>query len=774
MTRINSNSRSATRRRPRRGASLLAAGAAAAFLALPTAAQEPVNYTEENVEDSTYYSYVYTLDGSATLFASQSDAQHEVETNLPVLEGDRLWTDRGSRLSVFLSDGSLVSTDSETDLVLQSVLGSPDSASTETVLRLLSGRALLFVDSENTRLPIVDTGNSRVYVQSSGTYVISANGSDWTQVIAREGFAEVVDQRGSSLVRTGEEIEVRGERRPESRVTQASRVTPLEDWALTQSDPTLLASDTSLEQPIYSTATLEEHGDWLEVGGTRAWRPRVANDWRPYWNGRWSHTPRGLYWVSGDPWGPSVYQYGNWDFNNRFGWLWYPGYNFAPSHVYWYWGPSYTAWIPTGFYTNFYRNRFGFGLGFGGFGGFGFGRAGFGRYGFGGLGFGRGFGFRAGHYGWGGGFWDPFDNWIFCPTRYFGYRGQRRYLDYGQRLRRRGGRLERGFITTDTRRITPDRWNRPDLVRRAFDDDLRRRGGLRTADLPEVNDFLARKQLSEPVRQRVLATNGTTPTLGRRNRAANAADMLATPRSGTRSVQPRTAGRSDALRARRSNDALQSRGTAQRRDATGDSTARRVLDGVRTRRSATPGTAPRTASPRSATPRSARPRSASPRTATPRAAAPRSATPRAATPRSASPRSASPRATPRSAAPRSAAPRSRTAVPQSRNRPQASPRVTTPRRTAPPTVRRSTPPAARRSTPQARPSTRPPAGRRSTPPAARRSTPQTRPSTRPPAVRRSTPPAARRSTPQARPSTRPPAVRRSTPRARPTTRPPAA
>ena len=755
MTRINSPFRFPAGLRPGLKARFLATCVAAAGLALPASAQEPT-YADNTVDDSTYYSYVYTLEGSATLFGSQSDAQHEVETNLPVLEGDRLWTERGSRLSVFLSDGSLVSTDSETDLILQSVLGSPDSTSTETVLRLLSGRLLLHVDTEGTRLPIVDTGNSRVYLQASGSYVISANESDWTQVIAREGFAEVVDQRGSSLVRTGEEIEVRGERRPESRITQASRITPLEDWALTQSDPTLLASDTSLDEPIYSTATLEDHGDWLTVEGTRAWRPRVANTWRPYWNGRWTHTPRGLYWVSGDPWGPSVYQYGNWDFSNRFGWLWYPGYNYAPSHVYWYWGPSYTAWVPTGFYTNFYRNRF--------------------------AGFGGGFGFRFGHYGWGGGFWDPFDNWIFCPTRYFGFRGQRRYLDFGHRLRRRGHRLERGFITTDTRRITPDRWNRPDLVRRAFDDDLRRRGGVRSADLPEVNDFLSRKELSAPVRQRVLATDNTTPRLGRRNRALNAADMLATPRSGTRTVQPRTAERSDGLRARRSGG-LQSRGTAQRRDATNDSTARRVLDGVRNRRSATPGAAPRAATPR---------------TATPRRATPRSASPRAATPRSAAPRSATPRATPRASAPRSAAPRSRTAVPQSRNRPQASPRVTPPRRTAPPTARRSTPPTARRSTPPTARRSTPPTARRSTPPTARRSTPPTARRSTPPTARRSTPPTARRSTPPtarrstpptarrstpptarrstpptARRST-PPTARRSTPRARPSSRPPAA
>ena len=205
-------------------------------------------------------------------------------------------------------------------------------------------------------------------------------------------------------------------------------------------------------------------------GGRRArLAPTVTSSWRPYWQGRWWHTPRGLYWVSHDPWSPAVYHYGTWDLHSRWGWLWYPGYSYAPSHVYWYWGPSYTAWVPYGYYTRYYRHRF----------------ADF------------SFGFRFGHYGWAGGYWDPFDYWTFCPTRYFGYRRQHRYLHHGYDLRKRGGRLERGFITTDTRRITPDRWNRPDVVARGFDEDLRKRQ-VRRADLPDVNDFVGRRDLTTP------------------------------------------------------------------------------------------------------------------------------------------------------------------------------------------------------------------------------------------------------------------------------------
>ena len=200
-------------RRLRHAAAL--AGAVALLAGAAIAQDRGDSYRDsESADDETFYSYVYLLDGDATLFAAQSDAEHEVEVNLPVLEGDRVWTARGSRLSLFLSDGTLLSAAGDTDLVLQNVLFSPDSPSQETIVRLLSGRVLLHVDGESGSLPAVDTANARVYLQSEGVYVVSANDGDWTHVIAREGFAEVVDQRGSSVVREGEELEVEGTAAP--------------------------------------------------------------------------------------------------------------------------------------------------------------------------------------------------------------------------------------------------------------------------------------------------------------------------------------------------------------------------------------------------------------------------------------------------------------------------------------------------------------------------------------------------------------------------------
>jgi hypothetical protein len=165
----------------------------------------------------------------------------------------------------------------------------------------------------------------------------------------------------------------------------------------------------------------------------------VSHGWRPYWQGQWTYTPRGLYWVTGDPWGPIPYHYGSWSLDPYYGWIWYPGYAFSPAHVVWYWGPHFTAWIPSGFYFHYY------------------GRYGFWRYPY-------------GVFGWAGGGFGHYRHWTFCPYRYFGGPYQRHHYQHAGEIEHRYGTsaLPPGIIATDTRTIDPSRWGSPGAIRQAL------------------------------------------------------------------------------------------------------------------------------------------------------------------------------------------------------------------------------------------------------------------------------------------------------------------
>ncbi len=94
---------------------------------------------------------------------------------------------------------------------------------------------------------------------------------------------------------------------------------------------------------------LAPYGEWVNTGYGRAWRPtRVAAGWRPYSYGRWEWTDEGWLWASDEPFGWAAYHYGRWAFESAYGWLWLPGYQWAPAWVTWRYSSDYIGWAPLG------------------------------------------------------------------------------------------------------------------------------------------------------------------------------------------------------------------------------------------------------------------------------------------------------------------------------------------------------------------------------------------------------------------------------------------
>src|ERR1051325_5088468 len=67
-------------------------------------------------------------------------------------------------------------------------------------------------------------------------------------------------------------------------------------------------------------------GAWIDIPGHgHCWRPtNVEVGWRPYCNGHWVWTDLGWYWESDEPWGWACYHYGDWAYEDAYGWVWVP------------------------------------------------------------------------------------------------------------------------------------------------------------------------------------------------------------------------------------------------------------------------------------------------------------------------------------------------------------------------------------------------------------------------------------------------------------------
>lgn len=101
--------------------------------------------------------------------------------------------------------------------------------------------------------------------------------------------------------------------------------------------------------------SLAPYGEWIEIDyGLYAWRPaRVYVGWAPYLIGRWVWTPYGWYWDSFEPFGWAVYHYGRWYYDDYYGWIWIPDYEWAPAWVEWRYTDYYIGWAPLPPYASF-------------------------------------------------------------------------------------------------------------------------------------------------------------------------------------------------------------------------------------------------------------------------------------------------------------------------------------------------------------------------------------------------------------------------------------
>jgi hypothetical protein len=93
---------------------------------------------------------------------------------------------------------------------------------------------------------------------------------------------------------------------------------------------------------------LAPYGEWVRVASYGdVWRPAgVAAGWRPYYYGRWEWTDEGWLWVSDEAFGWATYHYGRWAYDSYYGWVWVPGYQWAPAWVTWRYSPDYVGWAP--------------------------------------------------------------------------------------------------------------------------------------------------------------------------------------------------------------------------------------------------------------------------------------------------------------------------------------------------------------------------------------------------------------------------------------------
>ncbi len=493
------------------------------------------------------YGFVRTLEGASTIFTEDGESIPG-EINQPVMSGDRFHLSGNSRMELVLANSSRLRLGERADLTLMELEDDYDATGRGNHLYLSRGAMQVDYSRSASEPMRIDSSEATIYLRPGGRLYLESN--TWsTEASLREGLAEILTPGGTYSLKAGDKIVVDSRGAP--RFYRAGGLNTLERWASRLEDHAYGDNQYLDEDFRYAGSSLNNHGSWVDVEGNRAWRPRVSSSWAPYQQGRWRNTRAGLTWISNESWGWVPYHYGSWDYVPGWGWVWMPGRRFAPAHVYWYWGPSYVGWCPSGYYQRYYRRR-SHDMAH----------------------------FRVGVHGWVGGGVDIYARWSFSrhsnlENRHLGTR-----IRTAHQIGRDSGshQLERGILTSDTRAIATRReWKSP---QRAIDTLQRTASSRQGTRLEDVTAFVERKpKLATPVTQRILDNGDASPASrrassprGRLNGGTSAAGNsgLRTPskenRGSGRSTSQGNAAASNRSR-RSSSTPSTSRGASGRRNS---------------------------------------------------------------------------------------------------------------------------------------------------------------------------------------------------------------
>jgi hypothetical protein len=277
--------------------------------------------------------------------------------NAPVVAGDRVSTGTRSRLELQLDFANILRLDERSEAKLADL--------TRTHMQVQVARGIvdysIFKDSEAD--VEIDTPNVAIHPLGNGRYRVQITADDYSEVIVREGEADITTPQGSTRIHKGQMITIRGLDNPEYQVADAPRNDSWDDWNKNRDHQVQDARSWRHANPYYTGVNdLDPYGHWEYVPDYGdVWVPTVAVGWAPYRYGRWVWEPYwGWTWVSYEPWGWAPYHYGRWFINAGY-WCWWPG-------------PVYRAYRPI--WAPAYVSFFGFGSHFGFSAGFGFGSIG--------------------------------------------------------------------------------------------------------------------------------------------------------------------------------------------------------------------------------------------------------------------------------------------------------------------------------------------------------------------------------------------------------------
>ena len=282
--------------------------------------------------------------------------------NYPLITGDYLWSDRGSRAEMHIGS-TAVRLGSETALSFlnlddQTVQLSLTSGVIHVRLRALGEEESFEVDTPNVAISLLRPGDYRIEADADNAVTILA---------VFGGEAELTGGDSAFAVHPRQAARVAGTDSVTRELIELPYPDDFDRWSEDRDQREDRAQSVRyVPREMTGYEDLDSYGVWRELPPYGwVWTPTaVVVGWAPYRYGHWAWVaPWGWTWVDDAPWGFAPFHYGRWAFVGAT-WIWVPGRMvarpvYAPALVAFVGGPRFSvsvaigggggvAWFPLG------------------------------------------------------------------------------------------------------------------------------------------------------------------------------------------------------------------------------------------------------------------------------------------------------------------------------------------------------------------------------------------------------------------------------------------
>lgn len=319
------------------------------------------------------------LGGDVKIRRSESSDWEGAVTNLPIVEGDELWTEANGRFEIQFNSGTHIRVSENSSLKIVGLsdagiaLSLPQGNLTVRTREFNPDNAYVEIDAPKTTISLRRAGMYRIDAGQPGTDLLRIASTDG-------GEARVYTENSGFTVKNGRSAKLflMGDAAGEWAMADASSFADeFDSWSL-ERDAVVAKRlrdayyDKYYDRDIYGAEDLNDYGEWVHTRKYGyVWRPyRDAlssyNDWSPYRYGHWRWVPPyGWTWVNDEPWGWATYHYGRWIWDDGY-WAWTP-YGYYRYRRSW-WSPALVVvnvirtrvcWYPLDYYSGYYDyNRY--------------------------------------------------------------------------------------------------------------------------------------------------------------------------------------------------------------------------------------------------------------------------------------------------------------------------------------------------------------------------------------------------------------------------------